>query len=67
MVGTTVVDLLDSYRLKAFRTARNYARQGNVPVSFQGFKVLARVQGTEPEPYQVSLSLTRLAMSSGVM
>jgi uncharacterized Zn finger protein len=51
--------LLDSYRFKKrLERARNYARQGNVlSIKFQGSKVLAKVQGTEPEPYQVSLFL----------
>lgn len=53
------LDLLDSYRFKKrLERARNYARQGNIlSIKFQGSKVLAKVQGTEPEPYQVSLSL----------
>jgi uncharacterized Zn finger protein len=53
------LDLLDSYRFKKrLERARNYARQGNVlSIKFEGSKVLAKVQGTEPEPYQVSLSL----------
>ena len=53
------LDLLDSYRFKKrLERARNYARQGNIlSIKFQGFIVLAHVQGTEPEPYQVSLSL----------
>ena len=53
------LDLLDSYRFKKrLERARNYARQGNIlSIKFQGSKVLARVQGTEPEPYEVSLSL----------
>lgn len=53
------LDLLDSYRFKKrLERARNYARQGNIlSIKFQGSKVLAHVQGTEPEPYQVSLSL----------
>ncbi|BAY76553.1 zinc finger SWIM domain-containing protein [Nostoc linckia NIES-25] len=53
------LDLLDSYRFKKrLERARNYARQGNVlNIEFQGAKVLARVQGSEVEPYQVSLSL----------
>lgn len=53
------LELLDSYRFKKrLERARNYARQGNVlSIKFEGSKVLARVQGTEPEPYQVSLSL----------
>ena len=53
------LDLLDSYRFKKrLERARNYARQGNVlNIEFKGSKVLAKVQGTEPEPYQVFLSL----------
>lgn len=53
------LDLLDSYRFKKrLERARNYARQGNVlKIEFKGAKVLADVQGTEPEPYQVSLFL----------
>ncbi len=53
------LDLLDSYRFKKrLERARNYARQGNVlSIEFKGAKVLADVQGTEPEPYQVSLFL----------
>lgn len=53
------LDLLDSYRFKKrLERARNYARQGNVlSIDFKGAKVLAKVQGTEPEPYQVSLFL----------
>ena len=53
------LDLLDSYRFKKrLERARNYARQGNVlGIEFRGAKVLARVQGSEPEPYKVSLSL----------
>ena len=53
------LELLDSYRFKKrLERARNYARLGNVlQIEFKGAKVLARVQGSEPEPYQVSLSL----------
>ncbi len=53
------LDLLDSYRFKKrLERARNYSRQGNVlSIKFQGAKVTAEVQGTEVEPYQVSLSL----------
>jgi uncharacterized Zn finger protein len=40
--------------------ARNYARQGNVlSIEFKGSKVTARVQGTAPEPYEVTFSLDR--------
>ncbi|MBD2515160.1 SWIM zinc finger family protein [Nostoc sp. FACHB-973] len=53
------LDLLDSYRFKKrLERARNYARQGNVlSIEFKGAKVLAKVQGSEVEPYKVSLSL----------
>ena len=51
--------LLDSYRFKKrLERARNYAREGNVlTIEFQGAQVLAQVQGSEVEPYKVSLSL----------
>ncbi|KJH71977.1 SWIM zinc finger family protein [Aliterella atlantica] len=53
------LDLLDSYRFKKrLERARNYSRQGNVlSIKFEGAKVLAAVQGTEIEPYKVTLSL----------
>ncbi len=53
------LELLDSYRFKKrLERARIYAREGNVlSIEFQGAQVLAKVQGSEPEPYQVSLSL----------
>ncbi|MDH6097407.1 SWIM zinc finger family protein [Anabaenopsis sp. FSS-46] len=53
------LELLDSYRFKKrLERARNYSRQGNVlNIEFKGAKVLARVQGSETEPYKVSLSL----------
>jgi uncharacterized Zn finger protein len=53
------LDLLDSYRFKKrLERARTYARQGNVlSIEFQSAKVLAKVQGSEVEPYKVSLSL----------
>jgi uncharacterized Zn finger protein len=53
------LDLLDSYRFKKrLERARNYARQGNVlNIEFKGAKVLAKVQGSEVEPYKLSLSL----------
>lgn len=52
-------DLLNSYRFKKrLERARNYAREGNVlSIEFKGPQVLARVQGTAPEPYQVALSI----------
>ncbi|MFB2973339.1 SWIM zinc finger family protein [Aerosakkonema sp. BLCC-F183] len=51
--------LLDSYRFKKrLERARVYAREGNVrSIEFPGQKVFARVQGTEIEPYQVSIWL----------
>ena len=53
------LELLDSYRFKKrLERGRNYARQGNIlSIEFTGAKVLARVQGSDPEPYKVSLSL----------
>lgn len=53
------LELLDSYRFKKrLERARNYARQGNIlSIKFASAKVLAKVQGSEPEPYSVSLSL----------
>ncbi|NMG21402.1 SWIM zinc finger family protein [Brasilonema bromeliae] len=53
------LDLLDSYRFKKrLERGRIYARQGNVlSIEFQNAKVLAKVQGSDPEPYKVSLSL----------
>ncbi|BAZ38586.1 zinc finger SWIM domain-containing protein [Calothrix sp. NIES-4101] len=53
------LELLDSYRFKKrLERARNYSRQGNVlSIEFKGAKVLAKVQGSEPEPYKVSLFL----------
>lgn len=53
------LDLLDSYRFKKrLERARNYARQGNVlSIEFTGAKVLAKVQGSETQPYSLSLSL----------
>lgn len=53
------LELLDSYRFKKrLERARIYAREGNIlSIEFQGAQVLAKVQGSEAEPYQVSLSL----------
>ena len=53
------IDLLETSRFKKrLERARNYARQGNVlNIDFEGGKVLARVQGTDPEPYQVTIFL----------
>lgn len=52
-------DLLNSYRFKKrLERARNYAREGNVlSVEFKGPQVLAKVQGTALEPYELSLSI----------
>ncbi|HEY9602656.1 MAG TPA: SWIM zinc finger family protein [Allocoleopsis sp.] len=53
------IDLLNSYRFKKrLERARNYAKEGNVlRIEFKGPEVLAQVQGTAPEPYEVSLSI----------
>lgn len=55
------VDVLESFGWRRrLERARNYARQGNVlHIEFNGAKVSARVQGTAPDPYKVSLSLDR--------
>ncbi|HEY9611773.1 SWIM zinc finger family protein [Allocoleopsis sp.] len=52
-------DLLNSYRFKKrLERARKYAKEGNVlSIEFKGPEVLARVQGTAPEPYKLSLSI----------
>ncbi|MEC4803783.1 MAG: SWIM zinc finger family protein [Jaaginema sp. PMC 1079.18] len=54
------LELLDSYRFKKrLERARRYASEGNVEsIKFKGAKVLAKVKGSEPKPYQVSLSLS---------
>lgn len=53
------VDVLESFGwVRRLARARNYAREGNVlSIEFRGAKVHARVQGTAPEPYKVTLSL----------
>ncbi|WP_407947135.1 SWIM zinc finger family protein [[Phormidium ambiguum] IAM M-71] len=53
------LELLDKYRFKKrLERARIYAREGNVlSIDFQEQKVFAKVQGTEPEPYQLSIFL----------
>ncbi|ACK66828.1 zinc finger SWIM domain protein [Rippkaea orientalis PCC 8801] len=53
------LELLDSYRFKKrLERARLYAREGNIlSIEFKDAQVLAKVQGSEAEPYQVSLSL----------
>ena len=53
------LELLDSYRFKKrLERGRNYARQGNIlSIEFANAKVSAKVQGSEPEPYSLSLSL----------
>jgi uncharacterized Zn finger protein len=53
------LELLDSYRYKKrLERARIYAREGNVlRIDFKDDRVIAEVQGSEKEPYQVSLSL----------
>jgi len=53
------LELLDSYRFKKrLERARSYAREGNVlDIYFENAQVLATVQGSEVEPYQVSLTL----------
>ncbi|MEM9273991.1 MAG: SWIM zinc finger family protein [Cyanobacteria bacterium P01_F01_bin.143] len=56
------LELLDSYRFKKrLERGRNYAREGNVlNIEFVDTMILAEVQGSEAEPYKVSLSLEPL-------
>ena len=53
------LELLDSYRFKKrLERARNYAREGNVlSLQFTETKLAALVQGTDVDPYQVTLGL----------
>ena len=53
------LDLLNSYRFKKrLERGRSYAREGNVlSMDFANSKAKAMVQGSDAEPYQVSLSL----------
>lgn len=53
------LELLDSYRFKKrLERGRNYAREGNVlSIEIDNTEVLASVQGSETDPYQVTLSL----------
>ncbi|MDX2243417.1 MAG: SWIM zinc finger family protein [Leptolyngbyaceae cyanobacterium bins.302] len=53
------IEVLESFGwIRRLARARIYAREGNVKsLDFKGHKVIARVQGTAPEPYKVTLSL----------
>ncbi len=53
------VDVLESFGWRRrLERARIYARDGNVlNLDFKGSKVVAKVQGTAPDPYNVSLSI----------
>lgn len=53
------LELLDSYRFKKrLERARNYAREGNVlSLQFTETKLAALVQGTDVDPYRVTLGL----------
>lgn len=53
------IDLLQSYRFKKrLERGWRYAREGNVlGIEFRAEKVLAQVQGTDPQPYRVTISL----------
>lgn len=56
------LDLINAYRFKKrLERGWKYAREGNViSIRFEGQKVNAKVQGTEPKPYRVSLWLDPL-------
>jgi uncharacterized Zn finger protein len=53
------MELINSYRFKKrLERAWEYARSGNVTsIRFEGRRVHARVQGTDPDPYKVKLWL----------
>jgi len=53
------MELIHSYRFKKrLERAWGYAREGNVvSIRFEGRRVHARVQGTDPDPYKVKLWL----------
>ena len=53
------LDLLNSYRFKKrLERGRSYAREGNVlSIEFANSKAKAMVQGSDDQPYRVSLSL----------
>ncbi len=53
------VDVLESFGWRRrLERARNYVREGRVlSLEFEGANVIAKVQGTAPEPYDVTLSL----------
>jgi uncharacterized Zn finger protein len=53
------IEVLESFGwIRRLARARIYAREGNVKsLEFKGHKVIARVQGTAPDPYKVTLSL----------
>ena len=53
------LELLDSYRFKKrLERGRNYAREGNVlSIEIDNTEVRSSVQGSEADPYQVTLSL----------
>ncbi|MFN5195181.1 MAG: SWIM zinc finger family protein [Cyanobacteriota bacterium] len=57
------MELINSYRFKTrLERAWGYAREGNVvSIRFEGRRVHARVQGTEPDPYKVKLWLDVLS------
>lgn len=57
------IDVLENFGWRRrLERARNYARQGNVlSIDFKGHKVFAKVQGTAPEPYDVSFHLDRFS------
>lgn len=53
------IDVLESFGFpRRLARARVYAREGNVlSIEFKGAKVIAKVQGTAPDPYKVTISL----------
>ncbi|MEB3355483.1 MAG: SWIM zinc finger family protein [Synechococcales bacterium] len=57
------IDLLNSYRFKKrLERGRIYAREGHIlSLEFRGAKVHARVQGTAPEPYKLTIAIDQFS------
>ncbi len=63
LVGQAWIEVLDSFNLGARLTrGRSYARQGQViSIDVGDGTVTAKVQGSRPKPYDISISVNRLS------
>lgn len=59
-------DVLDSFNLGArMQRGRRYARQGQVlSIDFSEGKILAKVQGSRPQPYQIKMQVKPLSKAA---